>query len=428
MPRAPCARRHQHPAPGAQRRGVPLACHPGIGSPGRDRRGREEARLIYLGVSHMSPEPEGRRFVIDIGGGSTACVIGERFDPDLAAPACTWAASARRAVLLERKTRRPELRARRLAAALELASLRESFRELGWSRASGSSGTILAVSEVLRINGWSHGEIHLDALRRLVEAIQERETLDELSLPGLEEDRAAVFPGGVAILVAAFEQLGIEVLEPRTERCARESSTSCSTGRRTRTRATAASRPLRRATRSMSRRRSAWRKPRSPSRTSARRLEARCRARPPRARVGGSRARDRPRGRLLRLSEAQRLHPRARRHARILSRGPGAAGGGGGRAPAQALARAVRGRLRRERRGLALRLALLLRLAVRLHHSRSRERLPKVQLRAGQATLTLVFPRGWLEARPLTRADLAEEAEHFAEVGFRLRFPTATRS
>ena len=44
--------------------------------------GREEARLIYLGVSHTLAE-EGRRLVVDIGGGSTEFIIGENFRPKL---------------------------------------------------------------------------------------------------------------------------------------------------------------------------------------------------------------------------------------------------------------------------------------------------------------------------------------------------------
>ncbi|HEY7820273.1 MAG TPA: exopolyphosphatase, partial [Vicinamibacteria bacterium] len=39
--------------------------------------GLEEARLIYLGVSHSLPFEEERRLVVDIGGGSTECIIGE---------------------------------------------------------------------------------------------------------------------------------------------------------------------------------------------------------------------------------------------------------------------------------------------------------------------------------------------------------------
>jgi exopolyphosphatase/guanosine-5'-triphosphate,3'-diphosphate pyrophosphatase len=39
--------------------------------------GVEEARLIYLGVSHTTPSEGGRRLVVDIGGGSTEFIIGE---------------------------------------------------------------------------------------------------------------------------------------------------------------------------------------------------------------------------------------------------------------------------------------------------------------------------------------------------------------
>jgi exopolyphosphatase/guanosine-5'-triphosphate,3'-diphosphate pyrophosphatase len=42
--------------------------------------GREEARLIYLGVSQTLAD-EGRRLVVDIGGGSTEFIIGENFEP-----------------------------------------------------------------------------------------------------------------------------------------------------------------------------------------------------------------------------------------------------------------------------------------------------------------------------------------------------------
>jgi len=45
--------------------------------------GREEARLIYLGVSHTVPASQGRRLVADIGGGSTEFIIGEGFESQL---------------------------------------------------------------------------------------------------------------------------------------------------------------------------------------------------------------------------------------------------------------------------------------------------------------------------------------------------------
>ena len=43
--------------------------------------GREEARLVYLGVAHSLADDAQSRLVIDIGGGSTEFIIGQRFEP-----------------------------------------------------------------------------------------------------------------------------------------------------------------------------------------------------------------------------------------------------------------------------------------------------------------------------------------------------------
>jgi exopolyphosphatase/guanosine-5'-triphosphate,3'-diphosphate pyrophosphatase len=42
--------------------------------------GREEGRLIYLGVAHSVPAASGSRLVVDIGGGSTECILGVNFE------------------------------------------------------------------------------------------------------------------------------------------------------------------------------------------------------------------------------------------------------------------------------------------------------------------------------------------------------------
>ncbi|MCD6061457.1 MAG: hypothetical protein K0S16_1768, partial [Moraxellaceae bacterium] len=60
------------------------------------------------------------------------------------------------------------------------------------------------------------------------------------------------------------------------------------------------------------------------------------------------------------------------------------------------------------------------RLAVVLHHSRSREPLPDIRLECGEMKYELRFPEGWLARHPLTREDLATEAESFAALGMRL--------
>ena len=45
--------------------------------------GREEARLVYIGVAHSLPASTQPRLVMDIGGGSTECIIGEGYNPRL---------------------------------------------------------------------------------------------------------------------------------------------------------------------------------------------------------------------------------------------------------------------------------------------------------------------------------------------------------
>lgn len=43
--------------------------------------GREEARLIYVGVAHTLPDPHLQQLVVDIGGGSTGFIMGKSFQP-----------------------------------------------------------------------------------------------------------------------------------------------------------------------------------------------------------------------------------------------------------------------------------------------------------------------------------------------------------
>ncbi|NBQ85005.1 MAG: exopolyphosphatase, partial [Methylophilaceae bacterium] len=43
--------------------------------------GREEARMIFVGVSHSLPRATHKRLVIDIGGGSTEFIVGEGLEP-----------------------------------------------------------------------------------------------------------------------------------------------------------------------------------------------------------------------------------------------------------------------------------------------------------------------------------------------------------
>ncbi len=57
------------------------AAEEALGHPIKVIAGREEARLVYLGVAHGLATGDERRLVVDIGGGSTELIIGDDFVP-----------------------------------------------------------------------------------------------------------------------------------------------------------------------------------------------------------------------------------------------------------------------------------------------------------------------------------------------------------
>jgi exopolyphosphatase/guanosine-5'-triphosphate,3'-diphosphate pyrophosphatase len=166
--------------------------------------GQEEARLIYLGVSHATAAHAGRRLVVDVGGGSTECIIGEGFEPraadSLFMGCLTWTQRFFEEGAISRKRMDKAV----LAARLELEPLERRYRRIGWARAIGSSGTILSIDSVLRDLGWSEAGITRDGLDRLRGAVVAASNTDDLALPGLTAERASILPGGLAILLAVF--------------------------------------------------------------------------------------------------------------------------------------------------------------------------------------------------------------------------------
>ena len=172
--------------------------------------GREEARLIYLGVSHSLPSAAHRRLVVDIGGGSTEVAIGTGFEPLLTESLYMGCVSWSLRYFADGRIEKSRLRAAELAARQELSGMVREYRALGWQEAVGSSGTARAVEAILRENGFAESGITHEGLQRLRALLVKHERADPERIAGLRENRAAVLPGGVAILCAAFEALGIE--------------------------------------------------------------------------------------------------------------------------------------------------------------------------------------------------------------------------
>lgn len=175
--------------------------------------GAEEARLIYLGVAHtLADDDDGRRLVLDIGGGSTECILGRRFEAQHVESMFMGCVSWSQRFFPEGKITRSAMKKAILEAEVELQPVRRQFREIGWHSAVGASGTIRAAESAIIANGWGDA-IDPDSLASLREELIDRGHVDALDLAGLKPERRPVFPGGIAILSALVERLRIRRLQ-----------------------------------------------------------------------------------------------------------------------------------------------------------------------------------------------------------------------
>lgn len=176
--------------------------------------GREEARLIYLGVAQGLPQDEGRRLVMDIGGGSTEFIIGEGLQPIHLESLYMGCVSYSGRFFADGKLSKSNLKQAELAARNELQAIISEYSHGHWGLALGSSGTARVISDVLEQNGFSNSGITREGLEMLRAKMLEAGDMSKLDLPGMKTDRVAVFPGGFSIMYAAFCELGIELMRP----------------------------------------------------------------------------------------------------------------------------------------------------------------------------------------------------------------------
>jgi exopolyphosphatase/guanosine-5'-triphosphate,3'-diphosphate pyrophosphatase len=175
--------------------------------------GREEARLIYLGVTQGVSKEEGRRLVIDIGGGSTELIIGEGLKPLEMESLQYGCVSLTRRFFGDGLIDAERWLAAERSVMADLQELRVRYIQTGWNSAIGSSGTIKAVEQICRQLGWIEKDINADALHMLRDRLLEFETIDSVRLPGLTERRHPVLVGGLVMLFACFNALQIGSLQ-----------------------------------------------------------------------------------------------------------------------------------------------------------------------------------------------------------------------
>ena len=175
--------------------------------------GFEEARLIYESVCYGLSENSGKRLVVDIGGGSTEVIAGSESNRHLAESLYIGCVSLTKSRFPDSRITEERLLRAEQDAQLEIRTIHRQFRDHGWDKALGCSGTIRAIGDVLLQLNWSDGSIDRQSLQRLRAEVVKFDHSSDLVKLGFEPNRCEVLPGGLAILCALFDWLNIEFMQ-----------------------------------------------------------------------------------------------------------------------------------------------------------------------------------------------------------------------
>lgn len=390
-----------------------------LGHPVEVVAGIEEARLIYLGVSHTFPDMDGNRLVADIGGGSTEFVVGQRFEPLIRESLQMGCVSFAKQFFADGRITPARYAEAYTAARLELMRAENSMRRHGWQEAIGASGTIRAIGQVIQAGQRGNGEVNAEGLDWLKRRLLKLDSVEQIDFEGLKADRRPIFPAGLAILEAIFDALGITHMT-HSEGALREGVLYDLIGRHSHE--DVRERTL-----------SAFMERYHVDQEQAERVKTK--ALSALEQVANAWALDQDWHREL-LGWAARVHEvgldiahyHYHKHGAYLIEHSDLAGFS--RQDQLNLALLVRG----HRRNIPLdklqeadgdtdslvRLCILLRFAILFHHIRGTQEMPQVSLQAGERHLDLHFPEGWLAANPLTRADFAQEADWLKRIDYTL--------
>jgi exopolyphosphatase / guanosine-5'-triphosphate,3'-diphosphate pyrophosphatase len=383
--------------------------------------GIEEARLVYKGVTHSLPPTDGMRLVTDIGGGSTEVILGQASAPRALESLHVGCVSMTERFFPGGEITTAGFKKARMAVRLELRPVKAFFRGATGIQAIGTSGTIRATAAVAQELGLVDSGITLQTVESLIDTVLEFKSVDELSLKGLSERRAQVWPGGLSILAELLKTFRIEEMKV-SDGALREGLLYDLLGRlqhedaRERTIMAMASRyqiDSEQADRVAE---------------TAQKLLAQC---------GDSWGHSRDLSRKM-LDWASRLHEIGldishdgyQRHGAYIAEHADMPGFP--KAEQRFLATLIGGqrhridqarlnRLPNSWQKPGLRLLMLLRLAVLLNRSRSAMESPEVTIGVSENSLSIGFDAEWLADNPLTVADLEREQELLQQVGYELK-------
>ena len=382
--------------------------------------GREEARLIYLGASHILADDKGQRLVMDIGGGSTEFVIGNRFEAIELESLHMGCVGYGQRFFSDGEINKRNFTKAVVAARREVWAIDTQFRSTGWEDVVGASGSIKAIEQVAVQSGLCDEGITFDALKVIKEKIIKAKHYSNFDLLGLKEERASIFAPGVAILYGIFKQLKIKEMR-YSDGALREGLLYDQLGRirheDVRDRTTLAM---------MSRHHV---DDRQADRVKETALKL-CTMVAPDWGLDLALYRDvLRRAALLHEVGLSISHSQFHKHGAYLVKYSDLAGFS--RQEQLAISMLVRGHRRKipvrdlddlpdNWYEVVSRMMILLRIAVLFHHSRTDNPLPKIDLKVDNQSMKLSFAKGYLDEHPLTNHDFLQEKEYLRAVGITL--------
>lgn len=177
--------------------------------------GQEEARLIYLGVLQNLPLFDKKILMIDIGGGSTEYLIGEKGIPEFIQSLKLGAIRTTERFFQNGDVNSKSINACRTFLQHRLESMKNQIPNFDFSTVVGSSGTIKTILELIsRLIPSSNRASNLitssdleNVIERLFSIKTAKDRMKTLSLP---DKRADIITGGALILQESFHVLGID--------------------------------------------------------------------------------------------------------------------------------------------------------------------------------------------------------------------------
>ncbi len=180
--------------------------------------GLEEARLIHLGVLQAVPVFDQRALLVDIGGGSTEVLVGERGETLAARSFKLGAVRLTDRFFPGGAASAESVSECRSYTRSILATFEREVEDLGFEVAVVSSGTAETIARMIHaarddtaLHTFNRFEFTVTELQSIVEALAKKKSSeDRRSIPGLDPTRADIILAGALVLESVADIYGIK--------------------------------------------------------------------------------------------------------------------------------------------------------------------------------------------------------------------------